>query len=317
LAGDLADYEGKTVLVTGGAGFIGSHLVEMLVELSARVTVIDNLRTGSVSNLKNVVGKVSLVNGDIAEPETFENIERPEIIFNEAANALVPSFRDPYQDLKTNTGGVISILEFARRIDARVIHASTGSIYGNPVRLPIDETHPLNPISPYGVSKLCAELYCNLYTSIYRLSVTCLRYFNVYGPRQRVGEETGVIPIFVSNAVNGRPLAIFGDGNQTRDFVFVKDVVRANLLAGLSKSHGESMNVGGKGRELSIKELAFLIGKLLRKKISLDFRDPKPGDIRRLVADSSKAKRLISYSPEVSLERGLESYISFFLGDKE
>jgi len=302
----------RSVLVTGGAGFIGSHLVESLVGLGAKVIVVDNFSSGKLENLDAALGRCKTIEGDIRDINTFEGIGKVDIIFNEAAMPLIPSFKDPTSDLYTNAGGLLNVLETARRWDAKLIQASTGSVYGNPIRIPIREDHPVNPISPYGVSKLAAELYCRLYVELYSMDVCCLRYFNVYGPRQIVGEETGVIPIFVSRTLDNKTLTIFGDGRQSRDFVHVSDVVKANLLAATSKdSRGLIANIGGSGNEISILDLAYFVMKLLDKKLSIVFKAPKKGDISRLVADISRARSLLGYRPEVDLEEGLRDYIRY------
>ena len=305
-------FKNKKVVVTGGCGFIGSHLVEALVGLKAHVVVIDNLTSGNVENIRSVLSNVRLIKGDIRKTETIEEVGRFDIVFNEAATSLIPSFRNPLSDLYVNAGGTINLLEIVRKYDVKVIHASSGSVYGNPIKIPINEEHPVNPISPYGVSKLAAEFYCRLYFQLYNIDVTCLRYFNVYGPRQRVSEETGVIPIFVSRVLSGESLTIFGDGFQTRDFLHVSDCVRANLLAAVSASvKGLAINVGGKGDEVRILDLAYLVIKLLDEEVPIIFGDAKSGDIRRLVADISRAKTLLGYEPEVTLEQGLSDYIRY------
>lgn len=309
---DVNFFSGKRILVTAGAGFIGSYLVEALVDLQAEVIVIDNFSTGNIENLASVLNNIKLIKGDIRDMNLLQQVGKADIIFNEAASTLLKSFRDLVSDLQINTGGIINILEICRRYDAKLIHASTGSVYGNPIRVPIDEGYPLNPISPYGISKLAAELYCKLYFELYGIDVTCLRYFNVYGPRQRIGEETGVIPIFVSRVLSGEPIIIFGDGSQTRDFLHVSDCVKANLLAAISENaRGLALNIGGKGNEVSILELAHLVMKLTNKTVPIKFKDPKPGDIGRLVADISRARTILGYEPEVSLEKGLLDYINY------
>ena len=197
----------------------------------------------------------------------------------------------------------------------KVVHASSGSVYGNPIKIPISEDHPLNPISPYGVSKLASELYCSLYFRNYGLDVVALRYFNVYGPRQTVNEEMGVIPIFVARALRREPLRIFGDGKQTRDFLNVKDVVSANLLAYHSdRSAGQIMNLGGGGDEASIEALALMVMNHCGYEAPLVFSEPKPGDIRRLVSDNTRAREVIGYEPRVSLEAGLRQYVQYARG---
>lgn len=305
-------FEGLRVLVTGGAGFVGSHLVETLINNGANVIVLDDLSTGKMENIKHVKERCEVVIGDVQKRSVLEKMGRVDIIFHEAARALLPSFEDPNLDLQVNTGGTINILEIARKCDAKVIHASTGSVYGNPVKLPISEGHPLKPISPYGISKLAAEMYCNFYFEEYDLFVVCLRYFNVYGPRQAISKEMGVIPIFVSRVLSEKNPAIFGDGKQKRDFTHVSDVVNANLLAAATKeAKGKLVNIGT-STEISILDLAFMILQLCNCGLSPVFSDPKPGDIRRLVADISLAKEIMGYEPKVPLKKGILDYISWY-----
>ena len=302
--------EDKQFLVTGGAGFIGSHIAEALLTRGAKVTVLDDLSNGKRANLPETKD-LRVVSGDVRTFD-FESLGTVDGLFNEAARALVPSFEKPVEDMLVNAGGTVRILEYARKHKVKLVHASSGSVYGNPVRVPISEDHPLNPISPYGVSKLAAEYYCSMYLKEFGVDVTMLRYFNVYGPRQTVSEEMGVIPIFVRKALKGEPLRIFGDGEQTRDFLNVKDVVSANLLAFTKKgATGEIMNVGGGGVEISILELAKLVKRLCGSDSPILFAEPKPGDIRRLGADSGKAERLIGYVPTMTLEAGLKEYIGY------
>ena len=309
-------FEGLRVLVTGGAGFVGSHLVETLINSGASVVVLDDLSTGKMENIDHVKGRCEVVIDDVRKRSVLERIGKVDIIFHEAARALLPSFEDPNLDLQVNTGGTINILEMARKWDAKVIHASTGSVYGNPVKLPISENHPLKPISPYAISKLAAEIYCNFYFREYSLFVVCLRYFNVYGPRQAISEEMGVIPIFVSRALAKKPPVIFGDGKQTRDFTHVSDVVNANLLAAATEeAKGKTVNIGT-GTEISILDLASVILRLCNCGLNPVFSDPKPGDIRRLVADISLAKEIMGYAPEVPLKKGILDYISWYKGTK-
>lgn len=305
-------FAGKRFVVTGGAGFIGSHIVETLLALGAgEVVAIDDLSNGKAANVRSDDDRVRLVREDVRKFD-YPSLGRVDGVFNEAARALLPSFEDPVTDLEVNTGGTIRLLEYARRFDVKVVHASSGSVYGNPVSMPISETHPLNPISPYGSSKLASEFYCSMYHREYGLDVSMLRYFNVYGPRQTVSEEMGVIPIFVSRALRRTPLRIFGDGKQTRDFLNVADVVQANLLAFEStRARGQIMNVGGQGKEISILALANTVMDLCGFNAPLVFADPKPGDIRRLLADNTLARDLIGYVPSVSIEQGLREYIEY------
>ena len=305
--------KGKKFLVVGGAGFIGSHIVERLAGLGASVIALDDFSNGKLANLPKA-DTVNSIQGDVRTFD-FGSLGKVDGVFNEAARALLPSFEDPLTDLAVNTGGAARVLEYARKFDVKVVHASSGSVYGNPIEVPIKESHPLNPISPYGCSKLASEFYCSMYHRDYGLEVTALRYFNVYGPRQTVSEEMGVIPIFVKRALGRQPLRIFGDGKQTRDFLNVKDVVDANLLAYASeRSVGQVMNVGGGGMEVSIEDLARMVMEYCGYDIPLMHADPKPGDIRRLSADNSCAKSLIGYVPSVPLEDGLKQYIEYARG---
>ena len=309
-------FEGLRVLVTGGAGFVGSHLVETLINNGANVIVLDDLSTGKMENIEHLKGRCEVVIGDVRKRSVLQKIGKVDIIFHEAARALLPSFEDPNLDLQVNTGGTINILEIARKCDAKIIHASTGSIYGNPVKLPISEDHPLNPISPYAISKLTAEMYCNFYLREYGLFVVCLRYFNVYGPRQAISEEMGVIPIFVSRVLAEKNPVIFGHGKQTRDFTHVSDVVNANLLGATTReAKGKIVNIGT-GTEISILDLAFMILQLCNCGLNPVFSEPKPGDIRRLVADISLAKEIMGYEPKVQLKKGILDYISWYKRSK-
>jgi UDP-glucose 4-epimerase len=310
LVSDLADsIRGRRFLVIGGAGFIGSHISERLVSLGGEVVVLDDLSSGRSANLVPGSRALKLIDGD-SRMFNFDSLGIFDCIFNEAARALLPSFVDPVTDLSVNAGGLIRVLEYAKRHSTKVVHASSGSVYGNPERIPISEDHPLNPISPYGVSKLASEFYCSMYHREFGLNVVALRYFNVYGPRQTVSEEMGVIPIFVKKALAGEPLRIFGDGKQTRDFLNVGDVVTANLLAFRTENTaGRIMNIGGGGKEVSIEELAVMIMEICHSNSPVVHSAAKPGDIRRLVADNRLAGRIIGYNPKVSLEDGLRQYI--------
>lgn len=309
---DLAEsIRGRRFLVVGGAGFIGSHIVDRLLEMQGRVTVLDDLSNGRRSNLPGTREGLELVEGDVRLYD-FESLGSFDGVFNEAARALLPSFKDPVTDMLVNAGGTVRLLEYSRKHDVKLVQASSGSVYGNPVRIPISEDHPLNPISPYGVSKLASEQYCGMYHREYGVDVVALRYFNVFGPRQTVNEEMGVIPIFVKRALARQPLRVFGDGKQTRDFLNVDDVVLANLLSYRSpRSKGRVMNIGGPGTEVSIEQLALTVMKLCDFSAPLVYADAKPGDIRRLVADNSLARETIGYTPSVTLESGLHEYISY------
>jgi UDP-glucose 4-epimerase len=303
------NFEGRRFLVVGGAGFIGSHIVDAIIGRGGEAMVLDDFSNGKRKNLPPVQGRLKVIEGDIRTFD-FASLGRVDGIFNEAARPLLPSFADPVTDAAVNAGAVARVLQYARQKDVKVVHASSGSVYGNPVNVPISEQHPLNPISPYGASKLASESYCRMYHDEYGVDVFILRYFNVYGPRQTISEEMGVIPIFVRRALNKEPLRIFGDGSQTRDFLNVADVVKANILAYESqKGAGRPMNIGGMGEETTILGLANTVTELCRVRAQIEFAPAKPGDIRRLLADNSLAKELIGYVPSVSLVDGLSDYI--------
>jgi UDP-glucose 4-epimerase len=305
------DLAGSRFLVIGGAGFIGSHIVEALLNRGGEVLVLDDFSNGKRSNLPPVSERLEVIQGDSRNFD-YASLGKVDCIFNEAARPLLPSFEDPVTDAAVNAGAVARVLDYARKGEIKVVHASSGSVYGNPIKVPISEDHPLNPISPYGASKLASEFYCKMYHSEYGLEVFMLRYFNVYGPRQTISEEMGVVPIFVKRALKREPLRIFGDGNQSRDFLNVADVVKANLLAYQSKKGmGQPMNVGGMGEETTIVQLANTVMKLCGYSAPIQFAGPKPGDIRRLLADNSLAKELIGYVPSVSLVEGLKDYIRY------
>jgi len=301
------------VLITGGAGFIGSHLSEYLISRGAKVNILDDLSSGSIDNIKDIKRKCKLIIGSVSNKRLVENIGKVDVIFHESSRALIPSFENPILDAEVNIKGILNLLEFTRKHDAILIFASTGSVYGNPIIVPIPESHPLNPISPYGISKLSAEIYCRFFVQTYGLHVVCLRYFNVYGSRQKICEEMGVIPVFVSRVLNKKSPTIFGDGKQTRDFTHVSDVIRANILALETKqAKGKILNIGS-GKETSILDLALKIMKICNYQIEPIFSKPKLGDVKRVVADISFAKKILGYKPLIKLEDGIKDYIQWYV----
>ncbi len=306
-------------LITGGAGFIGSHLADRLAQLDGieRVIVLDDLSSGSLDNLSacSRTGKLVFVRGDIRDQALISRLLEEHgvnLVFHEAAIVGVPvSTRDPVGTNDVNVGGTLSILMAALKADVeRLVMASSCVVYGEAKRFPISEDEPPRPISPYGASKLAAEAYWMAFHETYGLKTVALRYFNVYGPRQKPGEYGGVISIFISRVLAGQPPEIFGDGEQTRDFVHVSDVVEANLLAAEKASAvGEVFNVGS-GVETSINRLAQMVLELTgRPDLEPVHGPPREGDIRRSWADISKARRVLGYQPRVSLEEGLRQLI--------
>jgi len=307
-------------LVTGGAGFIGSHLAETLASIDGieAVVVIDDLSSGSFSNLEACrrTGKLVFIRGDVRD----ENLVRKaleeygvEYVFHHAAKVSVPSsIEDPLTTESVNVGGSLAVLKAAMHSDVkRLILASSCVIYGEASNFPIGEEEPPRPKSPYGVSKLASEAYWMLAHELYGLKTVALRYFNVYGPRQRMDKYGGVISLFVYRALRGLPPVIYGDGKQTRDFIHVRDVVRANLLAASrNRVIGEVINIAS-GHEISINELAMLVLSLTGlENLRPKYGSPQPGDIRRSWADISKARELLGFEPQISLEEGIKELMA-------
>ncbi|RLI12002.1 nucleoside-diphosphate sugar epimerase [Candidatus Bathyarchaeota archaeon] len=313
---------GGNVLVTGGAGFIGSHLVDALMKNRdvKEVRVIDNFSTGKIENISNHLKskKFSLLKDDVRNHEAVHKaMKNINYVFHEAAIASVPlSVKNPQACYEVNVAGTLNLLEEARIRDAILIYASSCAVYGDPSRIPIREDDASKPISPYGASKLSAEALCIAYNSTYGLRSTCLRYFNVYGPRQSYNRYSGVITIFTNRALRGEDLIIYGDGKQTRDFIYVKDIVDANLLiANCKRAYGQVFNVGT-GKETSIKSLALKIIKIVGTDVKIIHKAPIKGDIRRSVADISHIKEIANYSPKISLNEGLSSFIKYISSHK-
>lgn len=299
------------VLVTGGAGFIGSHLVDELMSEGVGVVVLDDFSGGSRENLSSHLGEPNfcLVAGDIrTEADVKRALEKMDAVFHLAATVSVDlSVKNPLLVNEVNVGGTLNVLRESLKAGVkRFVYASSCAVYGEPIHLPIDEDHPTRPISPYGVSKLAAEHYCRIFYEVYGLETVCLRFFNVYGPRQVVGPYSGVITKFINRLKRGRQPTIYGDGEQTRDFVFVRDVVDACLRAMCCKNCvGEVINVGT-GIETSINKLANVLVELFNlHDIKVAYAEPRAGDIRKSCADLSKAKRLLGYKPKVPLTEGL------------
>ncbi|MDJ1434623.1 NAD-dependent epimerase/dehydratase family protein [Halostagnicola sp. A-GB9-2] len=293
----------QTILVTGGAGFIGSHITDALVPHND-VRVLDDFSTGHRRNLPD---EVRTIEGDIGDPIALQEAARGvDIIFHQAALVSVTqSVDDPRTSNRTNLDSTVLILEQARQEDARVVLASSAAIYGHPNELPVSERTPPDPTSPYGIQKLAIDQYARLYDELYDLPAVALRYFNVYGPRQQ-GPYSGVISTFLEQAQEGDPLTIDGDGEQTRDFVHVSDVVRANLLAATTDRTGEAYNIGT-GESATILELAEIIREVTDSNSTIVHEPPRAGDVRHSQADISKASKQLGFEPRISLEAGIQS----------
>ena len=304
-------------VVTGGAGFIGSNLVDALVERGDRVTIVDNLSTGKRENLHRALdGGARLEVVDVRDREavarTFEAV-RPELVFHLAAQVDVRfSVEHPARDAETNVLGTISVLEAADRVDAgRFVNSSTGGgLYGEARLRPTPEDHAITPLAPYGQAKLAAEGYCELYARLHGLSSVSLRYGNVYGPRQNVHGEAGVVAIFCGCVLDGRRPTVFGDGRQTRDWVEVADVVRANLLAAEATLTGP-LNIGT-GRETSVLELLEALNRAgAGERLSQpEFAPERPGEVRHSCLDPERALAELGWRSEVELRDGLERILS-------
>jgi len=307
-------------LVTGGAGFIGSHLVEALVARGDEVRVVDNLSSGTRENLAAVAGKIDLVEADLRDPETARKCARGvEVIFHQAALVSVPrSLEEPLACHASGAGATLHVLEAARRAGVRrVVLASSSSVYGNTGAEVNDESMPCSPVSPYGATKAAAEVLAQAWRRSFGLETVSLRYFNVFGPRQ--SDRTAyaaVVPKFIRAALAGKPLPIYGDGKQSRDFTGVADVVRANLLAAAAPADrvaGEVFNVAA-GSRRTVSELAAALGELLGRRLEVEHLPPRAGEILHSGADISRARAAFGFAPEVSLADGLALAVGFFRG---
>lgn len=298
-------------LVTGGAGFIGSHLVDALIKRGHKVVVIDNLSTGKKENVNK---KAKFYKIDILSPKIFQIFkkEKPEIVYHFAAQINVrKSVENPIFDAKVNILGSLNILEASKKFGVKkIIFASTGgAIYGEAKKIPTPENYPPNPISPYGIAKLAVENYLKFYKENFGLNFVSLRFGNVYGPKQDPRGEAGVVAIFIDKLLKGKRPTIFGSGSQTRDFIFIEDVISACLKALNYRGKEEVFNVGT-GIETSINQLYKLISKILKKDIEPIYAPPKPGDLKRSCLDIKKAKKELKWKPKYSLEEGLLKVIS-------
>jgi UDP-glucose 4-epimerase len=301
-------------LVTGGAGFIGSHIVEELLRSGNSVRVLDNFTSGRRENLEALPGKPEILEGDLRDAAMVKvAVRQVEVIFHLAAFISVPkSIADPETCCTVIVEGTVNLLEAARQAGTRkVVVSSSAAVYGNTNVFPTSEETPLQPLSPYAVSKQVNELYAGLYTRTLGLPVTALRYFNVYGPRQRPDSDyAAAIPIFVRRLVAGEPITIYGDGKQSRDFIFVKDVARANLLAAEAGAAGEAINICT-GHETSLLDLLEALSELSPTNPQIRFEGPRPGDIYQSAGSPEKAIRMLGFTPETSLTEGLKQTIEW------
>ena len=294
----------KSVLVTGGAGFIGKHLVDALVD-DNDVRVLDNFSSGSPGALDD---RVDLVEGDIRDPDAVERAtEDVDVVFHEAGIIDVEeSVRNPVGTDDVNCDGTLRVLEAAKEADARVVLASSTAVYGQPTEVPVGESEPKTPLSPYGLQKLGLDHYARLYHELYDVETVALRYFNVYGPGQSNSDYSGVVSVFLERAARGEPLVVHGEGTQTRDFVHVDDVVQANLRAATADVAGEAYNVGT-GSSVTINELAELVRDVTNSNVDIVHEDGREGDIEQSEADIRKATDELGYEPTIPLREGVRS----------
>jgi UDP-glucose 4-epimerase len=301
-----------SALVTGGAGFIGSNLVLELVGRGSRVTVLDNLSSGYRRNLKSVP-TIRFVEGDVRDPVAVRDaMEGCEVVFHLAASVgNKRSIDKPLEDAEVNVLGTIQILECARALSARkVVISSSAGVFGELKTLPIREDHPLAPDSPYGCTKLCEERLGLVWAKLFGMETVCLRYFNVFGRRQRFDAYGNVIPIFVFQALRGEPLTIFGDGEQTRDFVHARDVVAANIGAALRPGLSGVFNIGS-GDRVSINELVRRIKEVSGLKLDVRYGPERPGDVRHSLADISAARECFGFEPSSNFAGNLADYVEW------
>jgi UDP-N-acetylglucosamine/UDP-N-acetyl-alpha-D-glucosaminouronate 4-epimerase len=303
-------------LVTGGAGFIGSHIVEELVKKGERVRVIDNLSTGKRRNLEHLFDEIEFVEGDLRSPEAAARAAAgADFVLHQAALPSVPrSVQDPKGSTENNLNGTLHLLMAARDAGVRrLVYASSSSVYGDSPILPKKEDFLPAPLSPYAASKLAGEYYCQVFSRVYGLETVCLRYFNVFGPRQDpLSPYAAVIPKFITLALAKKPLVVYGDGEQSRDFSFIDNVVQANLLAcSAAGVAGEQINVGC-GEQISLNQLVQALREIINGDQQVEYAEPKPGDVKHSLASIEKAQRLLGFVPTVLFTEGLYRTVAWF-----
>lgn len=302
-------------LVTGGAGFIGSHIVSALLQRGAAVTVLDNYSTGKRENLAGLKGRIEIVEADLRDAAKLAGAVRGvDVIFHQAAFVSVPeSLERPQDCFEVNVAGTASLLEAARRAGVRrVVFASSAAVYGDSPAMPLDEETPLRPLSPYAASKRVNEIYGQLYSTVFGLEVVGLRYFNVFGPRQRPDSMyAAAVPIFIRRMLDGNPVTIYGDGGQTRDLIYVQDVVRANLIAAEHPAApGQVFNICT-GNETRLLDLLEVLYDFFPNPPAPVFAEPRQGDIYRSAGRPKKAAELIGFHTQATLEQGLKETVEW------
>jgi nucleoside-diphosphate-sugar epimerase len=303
-------------LVTGGAGFIGSNIVHELLKRGDRVRIIENFSTGKRENLADVLDRIELLEGDLRNiGDVREAVAGIDYVLHQAALPSVPrSIRDPVASNESNVSGTVNLLTAAKDASVkRLVFASSSSVYGDTPTLPKTEDMPPNPRSPYAVSKSAGEYYCRVFFEIYGLETVILRYFNIFGPRQDPASPySAVIPLFIAKIAKGEKPVIFGDGTQSRDFTFVENAVRANLLAaGAPDAPGKTFNIAG-GKRHSLNELVEKLNKIMGTALDPSHAETRRGDVKHSLAEISLAKRHLGYEPLVDFEEGLRKTVAWY-----
>jgi nucleoside-diphosphate-sugar epimerase len=303
-------------LVTGGAGFIGSNIAEELVKRGYAVRIIDNFLTGKRENISSFMDKIELVEGDIRDYNACKRaLAGVDFVLHQAALPSVPrSIEDPLLTTEINIKGTLNILLASREAKVKgFVFASSSSVYGDDPNLPKKESTVGNPLSPYAISKLAGEKYCRVFSQIFGLSTVCLRYFNIFGPRQDpFSQYAAVIPNFITRMLKGESPTIFGDGEQSRDFTYVSNVVEANILASKAQGvSGEVFNIAC-GERTTVNYLVSSLNEILKEEISPSYDEPRPGDVRYSFADMSKTRKMLKYEPLVLFGKGLEETVRWY-----
>lgn len=303
-------------LVTGGAGFIGSHIVHALIEKGHEVRVIDNFSSGKENNVKEVINKIELIRDDIRSfPTCIKATKGVDFVLHQAALRSVPrSMHNPKEYNEVNIGGTLNMLEASLKNKVRrFVFASSSSVYGEVNNFPQKESFLPQPISPYALTKLTGEHYCKIFSCHYGLSTVALRYFNVFGPRQALDDEYAVvIPKFITCILNDEPPPIYGTGRQSRDFTFVANVVEANILAAKTKGlNGQVFNIAS-GRDYTILELVKILNKIMKKDIRPKFLKTRPGDVFRTLSDLSRSRKILGFKAKIDFIKGLNVTVEYF-----
>ncbi|PWI48857.1 UDP-glucose 4-epimerase [Candidatus Heimdallarchaeota archaeon B3_Heim] len=302
------------VLVTGGAGFVGSHLIEELLVQGHEVVCLDNFTSGKRINLEPFKEKITLIEGDILNLKDVQAaLEDVESVYHLAAQiSVTQSVRNPLHDASININGFINILNTILESSVkRVVYVSTGgAIYGEPLHIPASETTPEEPISPYGLSKLVGEKYLKWFNATHGLSYAIIRPANIYGPRQDPLGEAGVISIYLGRMLNKKPLEIFGDGSDTRDYVYVKDIA-AICTTAMASNVDDTYNAGT-GIQTSLNELVEIIGEVTTLPIKKVFKPPRPGDVKKIALDITKAKKILKWTPQTTFNTGIQNTWDWF-----